>query len=123
MVQAAVAAEVDNLGLALVELTQQIDRPSTRDQDQLHRVAERAEADLLVDLPKFSGQIERGCPSRVSSEEQDLDHLGPTLERVRKGEFALVNDVGSNSKEKNFPTFVNEPIDHARQPSAILAPG
>ena len=62
LVRAAVAAEVDDLGLVFVELAQQVDRPGTRDQDQLHRVAKRAEANLLVDLPELAGQIERGSP-------------------------------------------------------------
>ena len=81
LVGAAVAAEVDDLGLALVELAQQIDRPGSGNQDQLHRIAKRAETDLLVDLPELAGEIERRCSPGVRGEEQDLDHLGPDLPR------------------------------------------
>ena len=77
-------AEMDDLGLVLVELAQQVDRPCTGDQDQLHRAAKRAPADLLVDLPELAGQIERGGPARIRGEEQDLDLLHPDLERGAK---------------------------------------
>src|SRR4051812_17782430 len=70
---------MDDLGLVLVELTQQINGSRTGDQDQLHRIAERAEANLFVDLPELPGQIERSCSSWVGGEEQDLDHVGPYL--------------------------------------------
>ena len=79
LVGVAVAAEMDDLGLVLVELAQQVDRPCTGDQDQLHRVAKRAAADLLVDLAELAGQIERCGPARVGGEEQDLDRLHPDL--------------------------------------------
>ena len=54
------------------------------DQNQLHRIAKRAEADLLVDLPELTGQVEWGCPARVGGEEQDLDHLGPYRKRCER---------------------------------------
>ena len=84
LVRAAVTAEMDDLGLVFVELAQQVDRPRTGDQDQLHRIAERAAPDFLVDLPELAGQIERGCPTRVRGEEQDLDLVHPDLRHGAK---------------------------------------
>ena len=122
-VRAAVAAEVDHLGLALVELAQQIDGPRTGDQDELHRFAEPAEAHFLVNLPELPGQVELGCPARVGGEEQDLDHRRPNLGWVRKGEVVFLKDLNSRSKEEVFSAIVNEPIDDGRRSDTILAPG
>ena len=77
-------AEMDDLGLVFVELAQQVDRPCTRDQDQLDVAAKRAKADFLVDLPEFARQIKRGSPTRVRGEEQDLDLLHPDPRRGAK---------------------------------------
>ena len=82
-VRAAVAADLDNLGLDLVQLAEQIDGPSTGDQDQLHGIAERAEADLLIDLPKLAREVKRSCPARVCGEEENSNHLRPQDGSVR----------------------------------------
>ena len=83
LVRVAVTAEMDDLGLVLVELANQVDRPRTRDENELHDVAERASADFLVDLPELPGQIKRGCPNRVGGKEQDPELLHPTSDAAR----------------------------------------
>ena len=68
LVRVAVTAEMDDLGLVLVELAQQVDRPRTRDQDQLHRVAERAAATSSSisrnSRGRSSGAVPRGLAAK-----------------------------------------------------------
>ncbi len=106
---------MDDLGLVLVELAQQVDRPCPGDQDQLHRMAKRAALDFLFDLPELAGQIERCGPARVGGEEQDLDRLHPDLSYGAK----VTAGDGSGS-ESQFEARIRR-LFAAANPSVVSA--
>ena len=65
-------------------------------------------ADFLVDLPELAGQIERGCPTRIRGEEQDLDLFHPSLS-TRDIEAVEIADRISGQNKSAIWTPCNAP--------------
>src|SRR5262249_55839878 len=101
---ATVAAEVNDLGLVLIEKLQKVDGAYRPLRQQFQLVAVRGGPDDGLDLSSFFVQGQRGGADRVGGQQQDLDlagrghcHVAPICRQSTLREFVFGRKLLQNS--------------------------